>query len=71
MHKSKDQLYEEIKDLLSKKEFEKEISKIKEENDDLFDDETAALFIVDKLGRNKENICNISDIEPAAPEHDR
>ena len=63
MHKSKDQLYEEIKDLLSKKEFEKEISKIKEENDDLFDDETAALFIVDKLGRNKENICNISDIE--------
>ncbi len=63
MHKSKDQLYEEIKDLKTKKEFEKEISKIKKNNDDLFDDETTALLIVDELGRNKENICNLVDLE--------
>jgi replication factor A1 len=63
MHKSKDQLYEEIKDLKTKNEFEKEISKIKKDNDDLFDDDTASLFLVDKLGRNNENICKLSDIE--------
>lgn len=63
MHKNKDQLYEEIKDLITKKEFEEEISKIKKENDDLLDDDTIALLILDELGRNKENICKIADLE--------
>jgi replication factor A1 len=63
MHKSKDQLYETIADLKTKKEFEKEILEIKKENDDLFDDETIALLIVDELGRNNENTCNIEDLE--------
>ncbi|KYK30313.1 MAG: hypothetical protein AYK22_04205 [Thermoplasmatales archaeon SG8-52-3] len=63
MHKTKDQLYEKINDLKTKNEFEEEISKIKKDNDELFDDDTAALFIIDKLGRNQENICKIIDLE--------
>jgi len=63
MHKNKDQLFEQIKDLKTKKELDKEIFKIQKENDGLFDEDTAALLIVDQLGRNKENICKISDIE--------
>ena len=63
MHKSKDQLYEEIKDLKTKKEFEKDFLKIKKENDDLFDDETVALLIVDELGRNNQNIIKVADFE--------
>jgi replication factor A1 len=62
MHKSKDQLYDQIKDLKTKKEFEKEISDIKKEYDELFDDDTIALLIVDKLGRNNENVCKIKEI---------
>ena len=63
MHKSKDQLYDHIKDIKTKEEFEKEILKIKQENDDLFDNETIALLIVDELGRNTENVCKIKDLE--------
>jgi len=63
MHKNKDQLYEEIKDLKTKKEFEEEIIRIKKEFDDLLDDDTVALLILDELGRNKENICKIADLE--------
>jgi ssDNA-binding replication factor A large subunit len=63
MHKSKDQLYEEIKDLKTKKHFEEEITKIRKEHDDLLDDDTIALLISDELGRNKENICKICNLE--------
>ena len=63
MQKNKDQLYEEIKDIKTKKEFDEEIKRIKEENDGLFDDDTVALLILDELGRNKENICKIVDLE--------
>ncbi len=63
MHRNKNQLYEEIKDLKTKKEFEEEITKIKEENDDLLDEDTIALLILDELGRNKENICKICYLE--------
>lgn len=63
MDKNKDQLYDKIKDLKTKKEFDQEISSIQKENDYLFDEETAALLIVDELGRNKENICKIADLE--------
>jgi len=64
MQKNKNQLYEEIKDLKTKKEFISELNKIKKETDDLFDEDTAALLIVDKLGRNKQNICKISELKP-------
>jgi len=63
MQKSKEDLYQQIKDLRTKKEFEKEIKQIKKEYDDLFDDETAALIIVDKLGQNKQNILKIDKLE--------
>lgn len=62
MHKTKDQLYEQINDLITKKQFQEEINKIKEEYDDLLDEEVVALLIVDKLGRNKQNICKISEL---------
>ncbi len=64
MHIKKEELYNKIKDIKTKEEFEKEIKKLKEEYDDLFDTETLALLIVDSLGRNTENICKIKDIKP-------
>ncbi len=64
MQKNKNQLYEEIKDLKTKKEFLKEINKIKKDYDDLIDEDTLALLILDELGRNKQNIYKISDIKP-------
>jgi replication factor A1 len=64
MHKSKEQLYQEIKDIKTKDEFENEIEKIQKEYDGLLDDDTTALLIVDELGRNKQNISKIKELEP-------
>ena len=64
MHKTKEQLYQKIKDLKTKDEFEKEIKRVLKETDELFDEDTAALFVVDELGRNQENVLNISELEP-------
>jgi len=64
MHKTKDELYESIKDLKTRKEFEEEIKKRFQENDELLDEDTIALFIVDELGRNKRVISKISDLKP-------
>jgi len=63
MHKNADQLYEDIKDLITRDEFEKKIKNGKKEYDDLLDDYTLALLIVDELGRNKQNLSKISDLE--------
>ena len=64
MHRTKNQLYEVIKDLKTKNDFEKEIKETRKNYDDLLDEDTTALLIVDELGRNKQNICNISDLKP-------
>jgi len=64
MHKNKDNLYESIKDLITKNEFEKEIKNRKKEYDDLIDENTLALLIVDELGRNKQNVSKIADLKP-------
>jgi replication factor A1 len=64
MQKNLNQLYEEIQDLKTKKEFLLEISRIKQDSDNLLDDDTVALLIVDELGRNKQNICKISELKP-------
>jgi len=64
MQKNLNQLYEEIKDLKTKREFLVEINRIKKDYDDLLDEDTLALLIVDELGRNKQNICKISEIQP-------
>lgn len=64
MHRTKDQLYELIKDLKTKNEFSKEIEKRQMEYDFLFDEDTTALLIVDELGRNNHNIVKINELEP-------
>ena len=63
MHISKIQLYEKVKDIKTKSEFETEIKKTIQEYDNLLDEDTAALLIVDKLGRN-DIITKINDLEP-------
>ena len=63
MHKTKEQLYTQIKDLKTEQEFKREIKELQKEYDDLFDDDTAALLLVDELGRNKENLLKIADLE--------
>jgi len=62
MHITKDEFYEKIKDFKTKEEFEQEIKKLRKEYDDLFDEETIAWLIVDKLGRNTCNTCKITDL---------
>jgi len=62
MHTKKEELYNKIQDIKTKEEFEEEIKNLKEEYDDLIDEETLALLIVDDLGRNQENVCKIKDI---------
>ena len=63
MKQTKTELYQKIKDLISKKEFDDKIKNLQDEYDGLIDDYTIALLIVDELGRNKENICKIIDIK--------
>jgi replication factor A1 len=63
MDLTKKQLYERVKDLLSEKEFDTKIEQLIDEYDELFDEETAALIIVDELGRNTQNICKIGELD--------
>jgi len=58
-----DELYEKIKDIKTKKEFEIEIKNIQEGYEDLFDKETAALLIIDMLGKNEGNLSKINDLD--------
>lgn len=60
---TKTELYFKIKDLISKKEFDDKIKNLQKKYDDLIDEDTIALFIVDELGRNIENIYKIIDIK--------
>jgi replication factor A1 len=64
MHKNIDQLYENIKDLKTKKEFKEEIKKRSKDYDNLLDEDAIAFLIIDELGRNKQNISKISEITP-------
>ena len=64
MHKTEEQLYETIKDLKTKNEFKEEIKKRQKEYDNLLDEDSIALMIVDELGRNKQNISKINELEP-------
>jgi replication factor A1 len=63
MHKTKEQLYDLVKDIKTKDEFKKDIAELQKEYDGLFDDDTAALLLVDELGRNKENVLKIANLE--------
>ena len=62
MHKKTNDLYNSVKDLLTKTEFEEKIQKEYEERDELLDKDTIALLIVDELGRNTKNISSISNL---------
>ena len=64
MHKTKTELIELIADLTTKKDFEKEIKKRYKNYDELIDQDTIALLIVDELGRNKQSITKIIDLAP-------
>lgn len=64
MHKNKDQLYEIIKDLKTKKEFNQEIKKRAIKYDHLLDENALAFLIVDELGRNLQNVSKIAEIKP-------
>ena len=64
MQQSKDQLYELIKDLKTKEEFEKEIQERYQQYEQLFNEDTVALFIIDELGKNKQVISKIADLKP-------
>jgi len=64
MQNTKDSLYDQIKDLKTKEEFEEEIHKRYKEYDGLLNKDTIALLIVDELDRNNQNICKIADLEP-------
>ncbi len=63
MHKRKDEFYESIKDLKTKKEFEEEINNRFLECNKLFDKDTIALLIIDELGRNKQVFSKISELK--------
>ena len=63
MHKTKTELYEFISDLKTKKDFEKEIKSRGKQFDGLVDEDTVALLLVDELGRNKQSITKITELE--------
>ncbi|MGC9126827.1 MAG: OB-fold nucleic acid binding domain-containing protein [Thermoplasmata archaeon] len=58
----KDELYEKIKDIMTKERFEYEISERKRKYNNLLDDDAIALLIVDELGRTPVNWLKISDL---------
>lgn len=64
MHKTKTELYELIGDLKTKKDFEKEIKSRVKQYGNLVDEDTAALLLIDELGRNKHSITKITALEP-------
>jgi replication factor A1 len=63
MHEEIKHLYEQIKDIKTKKEFLEEIKQLQKESDELFDEKTSALLIVDKYGKNTESISKIGEIK--------
>jgi replication factor A1 len=64
MHKTKSELYEFVSDLKSKKEYEQEIKSRVKHFGGLIDGDTAALLLVDELGRNEHSTTKINELEP-------
>ncbi|MEA2055706.1 MAG: hypothetical protein U9O49_02605 [Candidatus Thermoplasmatota archaeon] len=63
MRIKKDECYEQVKDLLTKQEFEERIRQRVEEFGNLLDEEALSLLIVDECGRNNENVCEIARLQ--------
>jgi len=64
MQKTKDELYQLIKGLKTKEEFEEDIKNRFQEYNELIEEDILALLIVDELGKNKQVISKITDIKP-------
>lgn len=64
MHQTKNQIYEIVKNTITRREFENKIKERKKEFDGLLDEDTLALMIVDELGRYKQNISTIKELKP-------
>ena len=62
MHKQIDNIYQNVKEITSKKDFEIQLNQILKSSDNLFDEITAAKLLVEKLGKNISNITKIKDI---------
>lgn len=65
MHSDVERLYGQVKDLLTREEFKREITRRKKQVDDLLDDEAVAMLLVDEMGRNKRHITAIKDLKPS------
>jgi len=64
MHRyGKEELYEAVKDMLGREEFEEKMSKEIEEYGELIDEDTAAIIVVDKLKSDFFNATKISELE--------
>jgi len=58
----KDELYERIKDIMTRERFEYEISERRKKYGDLLDDDAIAYMIVDEYGRNPGNWVKVKDL---------
>jgi len=58
----KRQLYERIKDIMTRERFEYEISERRKKYGDLLDDDAIAYMIVDEYGRNPGNWVKVKDL---------
>lgn len=63
MHKTKDELYLLVQNLISKEEFEAEIKKRGKEFGELLNEQALAHLIVDEMGKNVVNFCKILELE--------
>jgi len=64
MQKLINNFYDKVKDLINKNDFFDLIIKIKEESDDLFEENICALLILDELNRSECHYNKISNLEP-------
>lgn len=58
----KDELYERIKDIMTRERFEYEISERRKKYGDLLSDDAIAYMIVDEYGRNPGNWVKVKDL---------
>jgi replication factor A1 len=61
---TKNELYPLIQHEVSKKEFEKNITKLQRDFGNLIDEDAAAYLLVDKHGYNQANVVKLADIHP-------
>ncbi|KAA0004449.1 MAG: hypothetical protein DRN33_00220 [Thermoplasmata archaeon] len=61
--KGKEELYDAVKDMLSREDFEEKLKKEIERYGGLIDEDAAAMIVVDKLRRDFFNTAKISELE--------